>query len=83
MGLVNRFEVRALFVVGLALLFCGAKGARRGLVDNAATVFDVTKYGAVADGETECAQVGLEATYISHDFQSSFLFPTFFFFVLS
>lgn len=59
MGLLKRFEVNALFFVGLALLLsCGAKGARRGLVNNDPAVFDVKKFGAVADGETECAQVG-------------------------
>ncbi|KAH7838281.1 hypothetical protein Vadar_024473 [Vaccinium darrowii] len=55
MGIVKRFEVNALFFVGLALLSCGAKGARRGLVNNVATVFDVTKHGAIADAQTDCA----------------------------
>lgn len=58
MGIVKRFEVNALLFVGLALLSCGAKGARRGLVNNVATVFDVTKHGAIADAQTDCAMVG-------------------------
>ncbi|KAI8522642.1 hypothetical protein RHMOL_Rhmol13G0012000 [Rhododendron molle] len=61
MGLLKRFEVNALFFVGLALLLsCGAKGARRGLVNNVPAVFDVTKFGAIADGETECAQAFIQ-----------------------
>lgn len=56
--------------IGLALIAClvaggesrgrvyGAIGAaRRGLVDTGATVFDVTKYGAKADGKTDNALV--------------------------
>lgn len=38
----------------------GAKAARRGLADTGgATVFDVTQYGAKADGQTDNAMVGL------------------------
>ncbi|XP_028085564.1 exopolygalacturonase clone GBGE184-like [Camellia sinensis] len=48
MALVGRFEVKfAFFFLGLALFSCGGQGA---------IVFDVTKYGAKADGQTECAQ---------------------------
>ncbi|GFZ04571.1 pectin lyase-like superfamily protein [Actinidia rufa] len=53
--------MKVVFFLGLALLSCGAEGACRGLVDNGATVFDVTKYGAVADGEQECAQAFIQA----------------------
>lgn len=49
MALVGRFEVKfAFFFLGLALFSCGGHGA---------TAFDVAKYGAKADGQTECAQV--------------------------
>lgn len=54
MALVRRFDEVAkitVFFVGLAtLLFCGR-------ADLGPTVFDVTKYGATGDGESENAQV--------------------------
>ncbi|PSR85977.1 Exopolygalacturonase [Actinidia chinensis var. chinensis] len=51
------FEAHSL----LSLLSGGAEGARRGLMNSGATVFDVTEYGAVADGEQECAQAFIQA----------------------
>ncbi|XP_057483266.1 exopolygalacturonase clone GBGE184-like [Actinidia eriantha] len=61
MALVRKFEMNVVFFLGLALLSGGAEGARRGLMDSGATVFDVTKYGAVADGEQDCAQAFIQA----------------------
>ncbi|KAF7154022.1 hypothetical protein RHSIM_Rhsim01G0287100 [Rhododendron simsii] len=58
MALVRRFDEVAkitVFFVGLAtLLFCGR-------ADLGPTVFDVTKYGATGDGESENAQAFIQA----------------------
>ncbi|CAK9173501.1 unnamed protein product [Ilex paraguariensis] len=64
MGLTRGFEVKVALLLGLAALFSfGANGAseslgaRRGLADAAATVFDVTNDGAnpESDGSTDSA----------------------------
>lgn len=58
MALVRRFDEAAkitVFFVGLAaLLFCGR-------ADLEPTVFDVTKYGATGDGQSESAQAFIQA----------------------
>ncbi|KAK2965203.1 hypothetical protein RJ640_019958 [Escallonia rubra] len=47
------FEIKAIILLGLALVSFGANGAsigaRRGLADEGVTVFDITKYGAKPD----------------------------------
>ncbi|KAK3004673.1 hypothetical protein RJ639_018699 [Escallonia herrerae] len=59
------FEIKALILLGLALVSFGANGAsigaRRGLADAGVTVFDITKYGAKPDGKTESAQAIIKA----------------------
>ena len=59
MGTISRssFEVKAFFLLGLTLLSYGAEAARRGLVGAGPVVFDVTKYGAKADGKSDSAMV--------------------------
>ncbi|CBI36886.3 unnamed protein product, partial [Vitis vinifera] len=59
MAMTIRFVAKAVILLGLALISCNAQGdplrddLRRLLADTGATVFDVTKYGAVADGKTD------------------------------
>lgn len=60
---------KAIFFLGIALLSCSLIGASRGLenrrslflpiLNNDTKVFDVTKFGAVADGETDNVDVSL------------------------
>ncbi|KAH7862916.1 hypothetical protein Vadar_011078 [Vaccinium darrowii] len=57
MALVRRFDelFKIVFCVGLAaLLTCGS-------ADLGPTVFDVTKYGAIGDGESDCALAFIQA----------------------
>ncbi|KAL7198994.1 hypothetical protein ACSBR2_021310 [Camellia fascicularis] len=61
MALVGRLEVKFAFFLGLVLLSGRAQGATRNHYGNAPTVFDVTEYGAKADGQTECAQAFTQA----------------------
>ncbi|CAL5423463.1 unnamed protein product [Camellia sinensis] len=63
MAPLRGFEAKTLlFLVGLALISCGAQAARRGLVDNGATVFDVTTYGAKPDnGQTDNSMAFIQA----------------------
>ncbi|KAF8036820.1 hypothetical protein BT93_C2515 [Corymbia citriodora subsp. variegata] len=63
MGTSGGITVGKAMALGLALLGCLATGgdARRGLVETGATVFDVTQYGAKADGKTDDALAFIKA----------------------
>jgi len=60
---------KAIFFLGIALLSCSCIGASRALetrrslllpiLNNGPQIFDVTKFGAVADGKTDNIHVSL------------------------
>lgn len=88
MAMAIRFVAKAVILLGLALISCNAQGdplrddLRRLLADTGATVFDVTKYGAVADGKTDNVEV-LNAGPFRHPFAciTFFFSPTSLFFL--
>lgn len=51
---LSRPEVQISLLIGLALLFTGARAVRFGSVNNRVKVFDVTKFGAKPGGKVDC-----------------------------
>lgn len=57
-AITERFQAKAaILVLGIALLSFVVEGTRRALLDSGSRDFDVTSYGAKADGETDDAMV--------------------------